>query len=213
MTSVEAVDPVEAPEAGTPRRRHGRWVPIVVVVALVVGIGGWLGAAHIGRVETGSATMAEAGLVLPDCVPHDDYWTSFDETEDVVVAHTVHNPSPWPVTVISPDPEVYRFQPVGDDLALDTQFAAGPSDDFPAGTQSSVVLPPDRSVAMWIVNPQGNVIQNSLVRYTFDGVPLKVRSLGVEREVFMPYRGLLYVGGGSQSSEELSAALEEACKG
>lgn len=74
-------------------------------------------------------------------------------------------------------------------------------------------MPPGRSVALWIVNPQGNIVSGSSVRYSFDGVPLKVRSLGVEREVYVPYQGTLYVGGGSRDSAELSEALAEACSG
>jgi hypothetical protein len=115
------------------------------------------------------------------------------------------------VTVISTDPEVYRFQPLSEDPAMDNTFAAIDVDGSPEGTQSSVVVPPDRSVVMWIHNPQGDIVRGSGVRYIFDGAPVKVRSLGVERAIVVPYQGTLYVGGGSRSSEELSAALEEAC--
>jgi hypothetical protein len=209
VNSDEAVDPVEV--AQTPGRRRGRWVPVALIVALLVGIAAWQGAARIERIDTGFATLSERGLVLPDCIPQDDYWTSFGTDEDVVVAHTLHNPSPWPVTVISTNPEAYRFQPLSEDPAMDHTFAASDVGDLPDGTQSSVVVPPDRSVALWIHNPQGNIIRGSSVQYSFDGAPLKVRSLGVEREIVVPYQGTLYVGGGSRSSEELGAALEEAC--
>ena len=209
MTSDVAVDPVEA--AQTPGRRRGRWVPVTLVVALLVGVAAWQGVARVGRIDTGPATLSEHGLVLPDCIPQDDYWTSFGTDEDVVVAHTLRNPSPWPVTVISTDPEVYRFEPLSGDPTMDNTFAAIDVDGPPVETQSSVVVPPDRSVVMWIHNPQGDIVSGSGVRYSFDGAPLKVRSLGVEREVYVPYQGTLYVGGGSWSSEELSAALEEAC--
>jgi hypothetical protein len=180
-------------------------------VALLVGIAAWQGVARVGRIDTGPATLSEHGLDLPDCIPQDDYWTSFGTDEDVVVAHTLSNPSPWPVTVISTDPEVYRFQPLSEDPAMDNTFAAIDVDGSPEGTQSSVVVPPDRSVVMWIHNPQGDIVRGSGVRYIFDGAPVKVRSLGVERAIVVPYQGTLYVGGGSRSSEELSAALEEAC--
>jgi hypothetical protein len=211
MTSVEAVDPPEATQTPIPRRRRRRWIPISLVVALLLGIAAWQGAARTGRIDTGSATISEGGLDLPDCVPQDDYWRSFGANEDVVVAHTLRNPSPWPVTVTSTDPEVYRFEPLDDDPAQDTVFAGSATGGVPDGTQSSVVVPPDRSVAMWIDNPQGDVTSGSMVRYSFDGVPLRVRSLGVEREVYVPYQGTLYVGGGSQDSVELGKALEEAC--
>jgi hypothetical protein len=209
MTSNEAADLIEA--AQTPGRRRRRWVPVTLVVALLVGIAAWQGAARIGRIDTGFATLSERGLVLPDCVPQDGYWTSFGTDEDVVVAHTLHNPSPWPVTVISTDPEAYRFQPLGEDPAKDHTFAPSDVGGTPEGTRSSVVVPPDRSAVMWIHNPQGDIVRGSDVQYSFDGAPLKIRSLGVEREIVVPYRGTLYVGGGSRSSEELSAALEEAC--
>lgn len=207
MTS-ETVDPVEA--AQTPGRRRGRWVPVMLVVALLVGVAAWQGVARIGRIETGPATMSD-GLDLPDCIPQDGYWTSFATDEDVVAAHTLDNPSPWPVTVISTDPEAYRFQPLSEDPALDSMFAYSVAGVVPDGTLSSVVVPPGRSVALWIINPQGVVVRGSTVRYSFDGVPLRVRSLGVEREVYVPYQGTLYVGGGSRDSAELSEALAEAC--
>lgn len=210
MTSDDAVDPAEAAQTPTARRRRGRWIPLTLVVALLVGIAAWQGVSRIGRIDTGAASIAD-GLDLPDCIPHDDYWTSFATDEDVVVAHTVRNPSPWPVTVISTDPEVYRFEPLSEDPALDEVFAGSVAGRVPEGTQSSVVVPPGRSAAMWIVNPQGDGLRGSTVRYSFEGAPLRVRSLGVEREVYMPYNGTLYVGGGSQNSAELGKALEEAC--
>lgn len=210
MNSDEAVDPVEA--AQTPVRRRRRWIPLTLVMALLVGVAAWQGAARIGRIDTGPAMMAD-GLDLPDCIPQDGYWTSFATDEDVVAAHTLDNPSPWPVTVISTDPEVYRFAPLQEDPALDSVFGGSAAGVVPDGTQSSVVVPPGRSVALWIINPQGNIVSGSSVRYSFDGVPLKVRSLGVEREVYVPYQGTLYVGGGSRDSAELSEALAEACSG
>ncbi|MGI5188398.1 hypothetical protein ACQEVI_09670 [Promicromonospora sp. CA-289599] len=210
MNSDDVVDPAEATQV--PGRRRGRWIPLTLVVALLVGVAAWQGAARIGRIDTGPAAIS-GGLDLPDCIPQDDYWTSFGTDEEVVVAHTLRNPSPWSVTVISTDPEVYRFEPLSEDPSGDDTFAAGDAGSPPEGTQSSVVVPPDRSVVMWIHNPQGNIVSGSSVRYSFDGVRLKVRSLGVEREVYVPYQGTLYVGGGSRSSEELSAALAEACSG
>jgi hypothetical protein len=212
MTSVEAVDPAEATETESPRRRRGSWIPLTVVVALLMGIAAWQGVARIGRIDTGSATLG-GGLGLPDCIPADGYWTSFGTDEEVVVAHTADNPSPWPVTVISTDPEVYRFAPLNEDPVLDIVFEGSVAGVLPDGTQSSVVVPPGRSVAMWIVNPQGDVSLGSTTWHIFEGAPLRVRSLGVEREVYVPYQGTLYVGGGSRDSKELGKALQEACSG
>lgn len=210
MASDEVVDPPGATPTTATHRRRGRWIPLTVVVALLVGIAAWQGVARIGRIDTGSATLG-GGLRLPDCIPEDDYWTSFGTDEDVVVAHTLDNPSPWPVTVISTDPEVYRFAPLNEDPARDIVFEGSVAGVVPDGTQSSVVVPPGRSVAMWIVNPQGDVLRGSTARYGFDGAPLRVRSLGVVRGVYVPYQGTLYVGGGPRDSVELSRALQEAC--
>ena len=212
MTSDDVVDPAEAAQTPTARRRRRRWIPLTLVVALLVGIGAWQGVARIGRIDTGSATLG-GGLGLPDCIPVDGYWTSFGTDEDVVVAHTLDNPSPWPVTVISTDPEVYRFAPLNEDPALDIVLEGSVAGVVPDGTLSSVVVPPGRSVAMWIVNPQGDVSLGSTTWHGFDGANLRVRSLGVEREVYVPYQGTLYVGGGSRDSAELGKALQEACSG
>jgi hypothetical protein len=212
MTSVEAVDPAEATETESPRRRRGSWIPVTVVVALFVGIAAWQGVARAGRIETGSASMS-GGLVLPACIPSEGFWASFQADEEVVVAHTVRNPSPWPVTVISTDPEVYRFEPLEEDPADDMLFATSPSDGVPAGTKSSVVVPPGREAGMWIVNPQGDMSIGPLGWRYFDGAPLRIRSLGVERDIYVPYHGTLHVGGGSRGSDKLSKALEEACSG
>lgn len=107
----------------------GRWIPVTLVVALLVGIAAWQGVARIGRIETGSAALSD-GLDLPDCIPQGGYWTSFSTDEDVVVAHTLRNPSPRHVTVISTDPEVYRFEPLNEDPALD-EATAGRLDRAP----------------------------------------------------------------------------------
>jgi hypothetical protein len=211
MTSVETHEPAEAAQAPAAVRRRGRWVPVTLVVALLVGVAAWQGLARVGRIDTGFATLSERGLELPDCIPQDGYWTSFATDEDVVVAHTVRNPSPWPVTVISTDPEVYRFQPLSADPALDTAFGASPPGGLPEETRGSVVVPPGRSVVMWIHNPQGDIIRGSTVQYSFDSAPLRIRSLGVEREVHVPYQGTLYVGGSARDSAQLGKALEEAC--
>jgi len=211
MTSVEVVDPAGATEAELPRRRRGSWIPIAVIVALFVGVAAWQAVARIGRIETGSASMA-GGLVLPACIPHDDFWASFHEDEEVVVAQTVDNPSPWPVTVRSTDPEVYRFEPLDDDPVDDMTFGGSPDDGVPDGTVRSVAIPPGRSVGMWIVNPQGDTSMGPFGWRYFDGAPLRINSLGLERDVYLPYHGTLYVGG-SQGSDELSSALQEACQG
>ncbi|MFC8799781.1 hypothetical protein ACFT2C_18755 [Promicromonospora sp. NPDC057138] len=211
MTSVDAVDPAEATETESPRRRRGSWIPVTVIVALFVGIAAWQGVARIGRVETGSSTSS-FGTSLPDCLPSGDDWTLFGGDDDVVVAHTVRNPSPWPVTVISTDPDVYRFEPVGDDRRLDdTRFANRSADGgAPDGTQSAVIIPPGRSVAMWIVNPQGDVQLGNDTWQGYEGAPLRIRSLGVERDVNMPYRGTLWVSG-REDIDRMGKAMQEAC--
>lgn len=211
MTSVDAVDPAEATETESPRRRRGSWIPVTVIVALLVGIAVWQGVARVGRIETGSSFMS-AGLGRPPCMPRCDFYAAFDETEDVVVAHEVSNPSLWPVTVISTDPEVYRFEPLDDDPAQDISFADSPIGCVPEGAQSAVVVPPGRSVAMWIVNPQDDAKMGPDGWRLFDGAPLRIRSLGVERDIFVPHPGTLYVRG-SRGSEEFTNALEVVCKG
>jgi hypothetical protein len=42
--------------------------------------------------------------------------------------------------------------------------------------------------------------------------PLRIRSLGVERDIFVPHPGTIYVLG-SRDSEEFTNALEAVCKG
>jgi hypothetical protein len=210
MTSVDAVDPAEPTETESPRRRRGSRIAVTVIVALLVGIALWQGVARLGRIETGSASLS-AGLGRPLCPPTCDYWAGFDETEDVRVAHTVSNPSLWPVTVISTDPEVYRFEPLDDDPAQDISLIDGPIGCVPEGTQSAVVIPPGREAAMWIVNPQGGTKMGPDGWRVFDGAPLRIRSLGVERDIFMPHPGTIYVLG-SRDSEEFTNALEAECK-
>ncbi|GHH79661.1 hypothetical protein [Promicromonospora soli] len=210
MTSVEAVDPAEGTETESPRRRRGSRIAVTVIVALLVGIGVWQGVARVGRIETGSSGMS-SGLGRPPCMPRCDFYAAFDETEDVVVAHEVSNPSLWPVTVISTDPEAYRFEPLDDDPAQDISFVDSHIGCVPQGTQSAVVVPPGRSVAMWVVNPQGGTKMGPDGWRLFDGARLRVRSLGVERDVFVPHPGTLYVDG-SRGSEEFTNALEGVCK-
>jgi hypothetical protein len=214
MTSVDAVDPAEATEPESPRRRRGSWIPVTLVVALLVGIGAWQGVARIGRIETGPATYTPGGTGFPDCLPSTDDWALFGGGDDVVVAHTVRNPSPWPVTVISTDPDVYRFEPVGDDRRLDdTTFADRSADGgAPDGTQSVVVIPPGRSAVMWIVNPQGDVHLEYDAWQGYNGAPLRIRSLGVERDVNMPYQGTLWVSG-RDGVDRMGKAMQEACEG
>jgi hypothetical protein len=211
MTSVEAVDPAEAAETEIPHRRPWSWIPGTVIVVLFVGIAAWQGAALVGRIETGSATYTPGGMGLPDCLPSGDYWVLFDADDDVVVAHTLSNPSPWPVTVTSTDPDVYRFEPMSDDRTDDITFADRSADGgAPDGTQSAVVIPPGREAAMWIVNPQGDGPLGHGTWHGYEGAPLRIRSLGVERDVRMPYQGMLWVGG-LEDSDRLGKALQEAC--
>jgi hypothetical protein len=210
MTSVDAVDPAEAAETEA-RRRRGSRIAVTVIVALFVGIAVWQqGVARLGRIETGSSGMS-SGLGRPPCMPRCDFYAAFDETEDVRVAYEVSNPSLWPVTVISTDPEVYRFEPLDDDPAQGISFTDGPAGCVPEGTQSAVVIPPGREAAMWIVNPQGGTKMGPDGWRVFDGAPLRIRSLGVERDIFVPHPGTIYVLG-SRSSKEFTSALEAECK-
>lgn len=202
---------------GVGERRRRRWVRItvsVVVAVLVAGVVAWQIAARTSEVELGSASNSGAGATLPGCVPADEIWSMFGNDEDAVVVQTVRNPSPWPVTVISTDPEAYRFEPMADDFRDDYLFIKNPADGAPDASETSdpVVIPPDREAAMWIVNPQGD---NS---YTdgwglFDGAPVKLRALGVERDFHLPYRGKISVGGDEATTDRLDRALQEACKG
>lgn len=181
-----------------------------MVVALLVGIAAWQGVARLGRIETGSSSYS-LGMSLPGCLPSGNFWLMFGSDDDVVAGQTVRNPSPWPVTVISTDRDVYRFEPMPDDQRDDTMFVERPADGgVPDDTQTAVVIPPGREAVMWIVNPQGDAHIERGGWQGYAGAPLRVRSLGVERDVHMPYQGMLYVGG--IDSDSLGEALQEACK-
>ena len=203
---------------GVEKRRSRRWVRIaggVVIVALVVSVVAWQLAARTAEVEPGSFSNSGAGATLPDCVPSDSgIWSMFGTDEDVVVLQTVRNFSPWPVTVISTDPEAYRFEPMADDFREDYTFVQDASDGPPPTTETSdrVVIPPDREAAMWIINPQGDLPPADGWR-SFDGAPVKLRALGVERDFYLPFRGTLTVGGDEATAGRLDRALQEACEG
>ncbi|GAA2243437.1 hypothetical protein GCM10010413_52820 [Promicromonospora sukumoe] len=181
----------------------------VVVVALVAGIGVWRYAARSAQVEASGVTR-HAGMALPDCLP-DMALAVYGGGDEVVVAQSVRNVSPWPVTVISQDPEAYRFEALSDDPADDTAVTGGTDGGAPAGTSDRVVLPAGRGVTMWIVDPQRGSVQESGVWYEFDQVPVTVRALGVERESSLRLPGTLYVGGGADGGDRLGEALQEAC--
>ncbi|MFI2490341.1 hypothetical protein ACH47X_25755 [Promicromonospora kroppenstedtii] len=193
------------------RRRRGRtaWVVgAVVVAALVAGIGGWQYAARNARIVAEGATLS-GGMAFPDCLPRMAL-AVYGTGDDVVVGQTVRNPSRWPVTVISSDPEVFRFEALSDDPADDTTVSSADG-AAPAGASGTVVLPPGRGATMWIVDPQRYSVQDaSTVWYEFDGVPVTLRTLGVAREASIRLPGTLYVGGG-KDGERLGAALQEAC--
>ena len=216
MTSVEAVDPAEATETESPRRRRGSWIPVTVVVALFVGIAAWQGVARIGRIETGSASNAGAAMSLPSCVPGGDNWAMFGRDEDVVVVQTVRNPSMWPVTVTTTEPDVIRFEPVSDDPTDDLLLDKDPRAGAPETTVEQVVIPPGREAAMWIVDPLGGERRGSEDEpeawYGRSGTPVTLGSLGVERQVYVEFPGWLYIGG-IRDTTELGKALEEACPG
>jgi hypothetical protein len=216
MTSVEAVDPAEVASTPTPAPppRRRRWIPVTIVVALLVGIAAWQGVARIGRVETGSASNGGAGMALPSCVPSGDMWAMFGSEEDVVVVQTVRNPSPWPVTVTSTEPDVVRFEPVSDDPMGDLLLDKDPRDGAPDTTVEQVVIPAGREAPMWIVDPlRGRNTEDERGSwYGRFGTPVTLGSLGVERTVYVEFPGGLYIGG-IPDTTELGEALEEACEG
>lgn len=189
--------------------RRAAWiVGVAVVVALVAGIGVWQYAARDARIVAEGVTLS-GGMAFPDCLPRMAL-AVYGTSDDVVVGQTVRNPSRWPVTVTSSDPEAFRFEALSDDPADDTTVSsadgAAPPDAF-----GQVVLPPGREVTMWIVDPQrGSIQDSSTVWYEFDEVPVTLRTLGVERESSIRLPGTLYVGGG-KDGEQLGAALQEAC--
>lgn len=202
---------------GVGKRRPRRWIRItggVVIAALVAGVVAWQLAARTAEVELGSFSNSGAGATLPDCVPSDSgIWSMFGTDEDVVVLQTVHNPSPWPVTVISTDPEAYRFEPVADDFRGDYTFVSDPVDGPPpmAETSDRVVIPPGREAAMWVINPQRDLSSSGGWR-TFEGALVKLRALGVERQFYLPFRGTLSVGGTEATAARLDRALQQACE-
>ncbi|GHH79657.1 hypothetical protein [Promicromonospora soli] len=213
MISVEAVESAEAAEAKKLRIWRGtRIAGAAVVVALIAGVVAWQVAARTAGVERGSFSTSGAGTTLPDCVPGDSIWAMFGGEEDVVVVQTVRNPSQWPVMVISTDPEVYRFEPMADDWRGDYTLVSDPAEGAPdrADTSERVVIPPDREAAMWIVNPQGDVPLWDGGWYGYSDAPLRIRSLGVERDVRMPYHGMIYVSG-KEGIGRLGKAMQEAC--
>ena len=189
-------------------RRTAWIVGVAVVVALVAGIGVWQYAARDARIVAEGVTLS-GGMAFPDCLPRMAL-AVYGTSDDVVVGQTVRNPSRWPVTVTSSDPEVYRFEALSDDPADDTTVSSADG-AAPADASGQVVLPPGREVTMWIVDPQrGSIQDSSTVWYEFDEVPVTLRTLGVERESSIRLPGTLYVGGG-KDGEQLGAALQEAC--
>lgn len=214
MASVDGAGSEVVARAETSHRP--RWVRVTaaaVVAALVAAFVAWQIAARTTEVEPGSASNSGAGATLPDCVPDGGIWSMFGTDEDVVVLQTVRNPSRWPVTVISTDPEAYRFEPVTDDPRDDYLFAKNPTDGAPAAAETSdrVVIPPDREAAMWIINPQGDLAYSGGWR-TFDGAPVRLRALGIERDFYLPFRGTLSVGGSEATAARLDRALQAACE-
>ena len=202
---------------GVERWRPRRWVRItggVVAAVLVAGVVAWQIAARTTEVEPGSFSNSGAGATLPDCVPSENgIWSMFGTDEDVVVLQTVFNPSPWPVTVVSTEPEAYRFEPVADDFRGDYSFVGDPVEGAPSMIETSdrVVIPPGREAAMWIIDPQGDLSSDGGWRF-FEGAPVKLRALGVERDFYLPFRGMITVGGTEATASRLDRALQEACE-
>jgi hypothetical protein len=137
----------------------------------------------------------------------------FGTDEEVVVLQTVRNPSRWPVTVISTNPEAYRFEPMADDIRGDYTFVQNAAEGAPdaAETSDRVTIPPGREAAMWIIDPQGDV-PTAEGWSTFGGASVKLRALGVEREFYLPFQGTLAVGGSEATAARLGRALQEACE-
>jgi len=198
------------------RRRPRRWVRItggVAAGALAVGLVVWQVAARTSEVESGSYSNSGAGATLPDCIPADgDIWSMFGTDEDVVVLQTVRNPSRWPVTVISTNPEAYRFERMADDAREDHSFVQTVAEGAPdaAETSDRVTIPPNREAALWIIDPQGD-LSSVDGWYTFEGAPVRLRALGVERDFYLPFRGTLAVGGAEATTTRLGRALQQAC--
>jgi hypothetical protein len=138
----------------------------------------------------------------------------FGAEEDVVVVQTVRNPSRWPVTVISTDPDVYRFEPMADDWRGDYTFVSDPAEGAPdrGDTSDRVVIPPDREATMWIINPQGDLSISPDGWHLYEGTFVTVRALGVERELYLPFRGAVSVGGRESTTTRLDRALQAACE-
>ncbi|WP_285108028.1 hypothetical protein [Promicromonospora sp. MEB111] len=203
---------VESAEVGRPRRT-ARIVGAAVTLALVAGVAAWQIAARTAVVELGSGSSTGNGATLPDCVPGEDPWVMFGTDEDVVLVQTVRNSSRWPVTVISTNPDVFRFEPMADDFLEDYLYLKNPADGAPERSQTSdrVVIPPDREATMWIVDPQGDLpISDGWMM--FDTADLAVHVLGVERELPLPLRGKIAVGGFEPTAGRLDRALQEACE-
>lgn len=137
----------------------------------------------------------------------------FGTDEDVVLVQTVSNSSRWPVEVTSTDPDACRFEPMADDVREDYLYVKNPADGAPARSETSdhVVIPPRREATMWNINPQGDLSVSGGWR-TFDGVDVELRVLGVERDFYLPFRGMISVGGAEATAARLDRALQEACE-
>ena len=209
MTSVEtaAHSSAAAPAARLVRRRRG-WIAGAVVVALLAAVVAWQVAARSVTVERGGVSIT-SGVELPDCLPS-EFWAMYYGNEDVVVAHTVRNPSPWTVTVTSPDPEVYRLEPASTESTSGWMFEEGADGGAPDDAGASVAIPPGGQTALWIVNPQSDAPTSGMVWRWWDSTTLTVRALGVEREVTVPLPGTLYVGGAADR-DGIERALQQAC--
>ncbi|MFI2365555.1 hypothetical protein [Promicromonospora sp. NPDC019610] len=213
MTSGAAVESAEPVQGERPRgRRVVRIVGAGVALALVAGVAAWQAVARTAVVEPGSWGNSGAGATLPDCVPGEDLWAMFGTDEDVVLVQSVRNASRWPVTVISTNPDVFRFEPMAEDFLDDYLPLQDVADGAPdrSLTSDRVVIPPDREATMWIVDPQGDLPTADGWRM-YENAELAVRVLGVERELPMPLRGTIAVGGGEPTAARLDRALQEAC--
>lgn len=208
-----------ASDGGVEVRRPRRWARItgiVVTGALLAGITTWQIAARSSDVVPGSLASSGAGATLPDCVPDfgDSIWAMFGKDEHVAVVQTVRNDAQWPVTLISTDPDAYRFEPMADDGNDDLVYVSDPVDGPPdaAATSDRVTIPPAREATLWIIDPQGDTVGFDDGWRTFGHAPLRLRAFGVERDFRLPFRGSIAVGGAEATTGRLDRALQEACE-
>ncbi|PFG44546.1 hypothetical protein ATJ88_3273 [Isoptericola jiangsuensis] len=194
------------------RRRTARVAGVVAGVAVLVGT--WWVVSAQGVVETGSSSWSRGypdGCLFPD----DDMWALYAGDEDVVAVQTVGNPAPWPVTVVSHRPDVFRFGGPFDEF---TTFP--PSDGVPPApdeTNDRATIPAGGEVVLWIVEPfaaDGEILPGSYGYNTMtgiDGADLQVWSLGFPHDTHVEFRGRLWQSELDLESAAFQRQLAEMC--